>query len=107
MQLSVAGGAHRTVVTVSGDLDVSNAGEFRTALQHVIDDGAGLLVVDLTGVEFLDSTILGVMVGVHKRLLERGGLHLVCPREGLLRIFRLTGLDRVFVMHPSLGAALD
>jgi anti-sigma B factor antagonist len=105
MQLSVAGDTHRPVVTIAGDLDVSTAAEFRRSMHHVIDEGAGSLVVDLTGVWLLDSTALGVMVGVHKRLLGLGGkLEIVCPRDGLLRIFRLTGLDRVFAIHASLTA---
>ncbi|MET7422144.1 STAS domain-containing protein [Dactylosporangium sp. NPDC005555] len=105
MELSVAGGIDRTVVAVNGNLDVATAGELRESLHHAIGDAGTSLIVDLTGVWFLDSTALGVLVGVHKRLLERGGgLQLVCPRDGLLRIFRLTGLDRVFAIHASLTA---
>jgi anti-sigma B factor antagonist len=107
MQLSVTGDTHRAMVAVNGDLDVSTAAEFRGALHRVIDDGAGSLVIDLSEVGFLDSTALGVLVGLHKRLLERGGggLRLICPRAALLRIFKVTGLDRVFAIHPSLAAA--
>lgn len=108
MQLSVTGDTDRPVVAASGDLDVATAAEFRKALHLLLDAGAGTLVIDLTGVWFLDSTALGVLVGVHKRLLESGGtLQLICPRESLLRIFRLTGLDRVFAIHASLAAAAD
>lgn len=107
MQLSVTGDSQRTVVTLSGDLDVSTAGEFRDALYHAIDGSSGPLIVDLTGVGFLDSTTLGVLVGAHKRLIDRGGLQLICPRAALLRIFTLTGLDKVFAMHSSLAAVPD
>jgi anti-sigma B factor antagonist len=105
MQLSTDGDTHRTVIAASGDLDITTAPEFRAALHRVVDEGAKTLVVDLTGVGFLDSTTLGVLVGVHKRLTEPGaGLQLVCPRAALLRIFELTGLDRVFAIYPSLAA---
>ena len=105
MQLSTAGDTHRTVIAASGDLDIGTAVELRAALHRVVDEGAKALVVDLTAVGFLDSTTLGVLVSVHKRLVEVGsGLQLVCPRAALLRIFQLTGLDRLFAIYPSLVA---
>ena len=71
MQLTVVRGTESTMVTVSGDLDVSTAGEFRATLQHAIDDSAGSLVVDLTGVEFLGSTALGVLTGDRHTAAQR------------------------------------
>jgi anti-sigma B factor antagonist len=100
-----------TLVTVVGDLDISVAGALRDHLHAILDTIAagGLpatsLVVDLNAVEFIDSTILGVLVGVHKRLMEhRGHLTLISARSRILRIFKLTCLDQVFTVVPALPA---
>jgi ABC-type transporter Mla MlaB component len=64
------------------------------------------VVVDLDGVEFLDSTGLGVLVGAMKRLrLANGRFWLVCGKEPLLKIFRITALDQVFPIYPTVEAA--
>ncbi len=100
MQLSVTSASGSpTVVAINGELDVATTPELRQFLHARLDDGATELVVDLTEVAFLDSTALSVFVGVHKRLREAGtGLTLVAPYERLLRIFRVTALDRIFTI---------
>jgi anti-sigma B factor antagonist len=78
----------------------------REQIVSVVSDGAPRIVCDLDGVEFLDSTGLGVLVGALKRLRGVGGeLILACGQERLLKIFRITGLDRVFTMFGSVDAA--
>jgi anti-sigma B factor antagonist len=72
----------------------------------LLDGGARRVVVDLGTVEFLDSTGLGVLVGAHKRLRAADGvLALVCTREPLLKIFRITALDQVFPIYETVQAA--
>ncbi|MEV4139917.1 STAS domain-containing protein [Dactylosporangium sp. NPDC049742] len=104
MQLSVTSTpGSPTVVAVTGELDVATSAELRQYLHARLDDGVTALTVDLTGVAFLDSTALSVFVGVYKRLHEAGsGLTLVAPHERLLRVFRLTALDRVFTIVDAL-----
>jgi anti-sigma B factor antagonist len=64
-------------------------------------------VVDLEAVEFLDSTGLGVLVGGLKKVRTYGGsLELVCTQERLLKIFRITGLSKVFAIHGSAAAVM-
>jgi anti-sigma B factor antagonist len=93
------------VVRVSGEIDIRTAPELRDVLAGVLDKGGDQVVVDLEGVEFLDSTALSVMVGAHKRLVRKGGtLHLVCTREPILRVLTVTGLSRVFTVHDRLDA---
>ena len=90
-------GAH--VVRLEGELDAFHAPEVRKRLHELIDelDAGGVLVVDLTAVSFLDSTILGTLVGALRRMREGGGeLRLVYPAPPVDRIFQLTGLDTVF-----------
>lgn len=93
------------VVRVAGEIDIRTAPELRDLLAGVLDRGADRVVLDLEGVEFLDSTALSVMVGAHKRLVRKGtGLVLVCTREPILRVLNVTGLSRVFRVHDSLDA---
>ena len=73
---------------------------------RLVEAGARSVVVDLSRVEFLDSTGLGVLVGALKRLRAAGGnLALVCGHERLLKIFRITALDRVFALYDTVDAA--
>ena len=96
------------VVRVTGEIDIRTAPELRDVLARLLDGGTERLVVDLEGVEFLDSTALSVMVGAHKRLVRKGsGLVLVCTRDPILRVLTVTGLSRVFTVHDGLDAALS
>lgn len=97
----------RTVVTVGGEIDVYTAPKLRDKISEVVADGRRELVVDLEQVEFLDSTGLGVLVGGLKKVrAEDGSLSLVCSQERLLKIFRITGLAKVFTIHSSVEDAL-
>lgn len=110
MELSLATrtvGEH-TVLAVGGEVDVYTAPRLRERLLELIDDGARRVVVDLGRVDFLDSTGLGVLVGAMKRLrLAEGSFALVCDKEPLLKIFRITALDQVFPLHPTVDAAIS
>lgn len=97
----------RTVVEVGGEIDVYTAPQLRTALNDAVADGARRIVVDMSGTEFLDSTGLGVLVGGLKRVRTLDGdLELVCSSEKILKVFRITGLTKVFTLHDSMEEAL-
>jgi anti-sigma B factor antagonist len=107
LTLSTRTVAGHQVLEVTGEIDVYTAPQLRERLISLVDDGARWIVVDLGRVEFLDSTGLGVLVGALKRLRGAGGgLALVCAQERLLKIFRITGLDRVFTLYGSVDAAV-
>jgi len=92
----------RTIITVGGEIDVYTAPLLRDAISELVGQGRHDLVVDLTEVGFLDSTGLGVLVGGLKKVRARGGsLELVCQQDRLLKIFRITGLAKVFVIHAT------
>lgn len=92
-------------MTVGGEIDVYTAPLLRDAISDLVAQGSHDIVIDLTGVGFLDSTGLGVLVGGLKKVRARDGtLELVCDQERLLKIFRITGLAKVFVIHASLDA---
>jgi anti-sigma B factor antagonist len=96
------------VVTVTGDVDVMNASELRELLLEQFAAGARHFVLDLSEVSFLDSTGLGVLVATHRRTRNgAGSLRLVVTGKQLLQLLRMTGLNSVFRVYPSLEEALD
>jgi anti-sigma B factor antagonist len=83
------------------------APEFKEVLVTGIEGGAKRVIVDLSGVTFIDSTALGVLVSGAKRVRPRNGnLDIVCTDENIIRIFEITGLDRIFGIFSSRGEAL-
>lgn len=96
-----------TVVVVGGEIDVYTAPKLREQLIDLVGSGSYHLVVDMESVEFLDSTGLGVLVGGLKRVRAHdGSLTLVCTQERILKIFRITGLTKVFPIYDSVQDAL-
>jgi anti-sigma B factor antagonist len=97
----------RTVIAVSGEIDVYTAPRLREMLIRLVDEEKYHLIVDMEGVEFLDSTGLGVLVGGLKRVRSHdGGIDLVCTQGRILRIFRITGLSKVFNIFDSVEEAV-
>jgi anti-sigma B factor antagonist len=93
-------------IQAAGDVDVYSAPAFREQIVDLVDAGHVHLVVDLNGLEFLDSTGLGVLVGGLKRVrAHRGSLRIVCSKEHIIKPFRITGLTKVFAIHPSIEEA--
>lgn len=98
----------RMVVDVGGEIDVYTAPKLRDRLVELINAGHYHLIINLEGVDFLDSTGLGVLVGALKRVRSHEGtLRLVCTQERLLKIFRITGLAKVFPIYESVEAATE
>lgn len=92
----------RAVVAVGGEIDVYTAPKLRDQITELVSSGSYHIVIDLEAVEFLDSTGLGVLVGGLKKVRAHdGSLDLICSQERLLKIFRITGLAKVFVIHDS------
>jgi anti-sigma B factor antagonist len=96
------------VIELGGEVDLYTAPEFKERLLTLIEEGKTQLVVDLTKATFIDSTTLGVLVGGVKRLRPTdGSLTLVCTDPSIIKIFEITGLDRVFPIHNSRDEALS
>ena len=95
------------IVEVEGEIDVYTAPRLRELLIELVNTGFYQLVVNMEKVEFLDSTGLGVLVGGLKRVRAHdGSLDLVCTQERILKIFRITGLTKVFGIHDSVDEAI-
>ena len=91
-----------TIVAVEGEIDVYTAPKLRDKITELVGDGVYQLIIDMEKVEFLDSTGLGVLVGGLKKVRAHdGSLELICSQERLLKIFRITGLAKVFTIHDS------
>lgn len=85
------------VVAVTGELDSHTCNEFKRYLHEAIEEGAGNVVVDLTGVTFIDSAALGVIIGSARRLApHRSRLSIDCLDNSVGRVLRIVGMDRVF-----------
>lgn len=94
------------VVYVKGEIDVYTAPKLREKLIELVSEGSYNVIVNLEGVDFLDSTGLGVLVGALKRVKAHDGtLALVCTQDKILKIFKITGLTKVFPIHASMGEA--
>jgi anti-sigma B factor antagonist len=95
------------VLAVNGEVDVYTAPRLRERLIELVSEGRHKIVVDLEGVDFLDSTGLGVLVGGLKRVRSHDGdLVLVCTKNRILKVFEITGLTKVFAIHDTVDQAV-
>jgi anti-sigma B factor antagonist len=96
-----------TVVSIYGEVDVATSPSLRELLIRLVGDGANRLVLDLEGVDFLDSTGLGTIISALKRARTHGGdLRLVCTQARIARLFEITGLDKAVPLQPTVDAAV-
>jgi anti-sigma B factor antagonist len=94
------------VVKLGGELDLYNAPTVRNALADACANGAERVVVDLSEVEFIDSTGLGVLIEARTRLKNRRAFLLAAPGLETRRALEISGLDRHFALHDSVSEAL-
>lgn len=96
------------VITVAGELDLYTAPRLKENLLTAIEDGILKIVVDMSGVHFIDSSALGVLIGGVKRLKPNDGrLVLVSTDENVNWILQITGLTSVFEIFGTRDEALD
>lgn len=96
-----------TIVGVSGELDVYTAPALEEVLADLVDEGATDLIVDLSSVDFMDSTGLGLLIKALKWIRERdGSLGIVVVTDKIRKVFQITGLDSVLSLHESIDAAV-
>lgn len=96
-----------SVITVRGEIHVSTVPEFGRLLTETIADGRTRIVLDLTEVEFIDSTGLSVLLNTLRRLTRaEGRMALVCTNPTVLRLFEITKLDETFAIHAEPGPAV-
>ena len=90
-----------------GEVDLSNAPLLRVRIEELLHRGSRRLVVDLQGVGFMDSSGLSVLVASMRRMREAGGeLTVACRNGSILKVFTVTGLDRLFAIRGSVDEAM-
>jgi anti-sigma B factor antagonist len=97
------------VLELRGEMELHTAPEFKERVVELIAAGKKHIIVDISGATLGDDDGgLGVLVGAVKRLLpDDGSLALVCPDEGMMKVFEITGLHRVCRSYPSRAEALQ
>jgi anti-sigma B factor antagonist len=107
LELSTSRDGEICVVHVAGEVDVYTSPSLKVALADATGDGCRVIIADLGKVPFIDSSGLGVLVGALRRVREAGGeLRLVSEHEAVVKILRITGLDRVFPLYATLDQAM-
>ncbi|MGA8099343.1 MAG: STAS domain-containing protein [Candidatus Cybelea sp.] len=106
IDLKTEGGGETLIFKLRGSLDLATAPTIRAGLAEATEKGSQRLIVDLTQLEFLDSTGLGVLIGAHRRAAEHGGSFRLIVTDGpILRLLNITGLIGVFAVFHSLADA--
>lgn len=96
-----------TIVRLAGELDLYNAHSVREALIACCEESPDRLVVDLSGVKFIDSTALGVLIEARTRMANRRSFMLAAPGLETRRALEISGLDKHFSVYEALSDALN
>ncbi|WP_063271505.1 STAS domain-containing protein [Amycolatopsis keratiniphila] len=108
LDISITASATDTVVTVTGEIDISVSDDLRRALDEELRFKPGVLIADLSAVTFCDSSGFTVFVQTRANAEEAGvPFVLVTQERALLRPMSLLGLDAVLTVHPTLDSARD
>jgi anti-sigma B factor antagonist len=98
--------ADRPVLFVTGEIDIYTAPLFKQAVVNMVSEGTQNVIIDLTGVTFMDSSGFGTLLGATRRLRPGGGgLHLAGANSTIQRMLRLTRLDSIMQVHDTAEAA--
>jgi anti-sigma B factor antagonist len=96
------------VFELTGSMDIATSPTVRAALTEASERGDHKIIVDLSNVDFLDSTGLGALLGAQKRAKEYDGdVRLVAQEGQILRLLRITGLMKIFSVYPTLEDAVS
>lgn len=100
LRVSCKSQGNHTVMSVRGEIDLYTAPRLHGELVTVLAGTEPVhLVVDMSGVEFCDSTGMNVLLAAHRRAREHGGdLELACPQPAVRKILQVTGLETVFTV---------
>jgi anti-sigma B factor antagonist len=95
------------ILDLTGEVDSYNAPKLREQMIGLIDAGNPNLIVNLSGVEYIDSMGLGTLVGGLKRASEKGGgIRIICPHEQIYKVFSITGLVKAFPIFQDEAGAM-
>jgi anti-sigma B factor antagonist len=102
LKVSTRSHAGHALVAIAGEIDLYTAPHLQSEFTRLLQDGPSRVVIDMSGVDFCDSTGMNVLLSALKRMKERGGsLHVAAPRPAVRKILQVTGLDSVFTVHDE------
>ena len=108
LQVSVTSADSYTVVALTGESDVYTYDQLRGALEAEVTRGVALLIVDLSGLEFMDSSGVQVLLDIRVMMNDRGGqLALAQPQNTVARVLNLVGADQLIPVYASVGEAVS
>jgi anti-sigma B factor antagonist len=96
-----------TVVALSGSLDLDSAPELKRTLLDLLAEGRGRLVLDFSQVSFIDSTALGVLIGLKRNLAWPEMMAIAAPSAEVINLLEVTGIMRVFKPYRTVEAAVS
>lgn len=89
-------------IVLSGEIDISTAAEFKTRLYDLIGEGEKDIELICDNLSYIDSTGLGILVGALKRVKNhQKNVYIYQLRDNIRKLFRITGLDRVFILEEA------
>ncbi len=95
------------VVRLTGDIDMHHSPAVHEAIVEVCDQQPALLVIDLQDVHYMDSSGIGTLVDIFRRVNGYGGQLSMCSlNERVRSVFEITRLDKFFKIYPSVAEAL-
>lgn len=107
LRLSVENRNGHVLVRAVGELDMSTAPSLTTAAGNAFADGYQLLMLDLSGISFMDSTGLSALLAVHREAVARDAhAAIIAPSDNALRVLEMLGVDQVLNIYPTLEAAV-
>ena len=107
MKIEVTKENNVTIVAVEGEIDVETSPQLRERFDELLAQGEHNFVIDLGGVDFIDSSGLAAFVRLFKRVrVGEGDVKLCCIRPEILKIFELTRLNRVFDIFDTRAEAV-
>ena len=108
LKINVRGEGKVPVIDLEGEVDAYTAARFREVMIEQIEDGKPNLIINMTKVEYIDSSGLGALVGGLKRASEyQGKLLLVCTEPQVKKVFEITGLEKVFPIFDTEDQAMN
>lgn len=97
-----------SVIVLPAEIDVTNADQVGAELLRAVDASAAMLVIDMTGAVFCDSSGIQILLRAHRRAVAAGTeLRLATSSPAVRRVLELTGTDLVIDIYPDLGAAMN
>ncbi|MFV2198064.1 MULTISPECIES: STAS domain-containing protein [unclassified Nocardiopsis] len=105
--LSTRVDSRSVIVAVEGELDIATAADLQEQIESAIDEHGSWLILDLSKLDFMDSSGLNVIINAYRTVRERGGsLALAALNERVTKVVRLVGLHRQVPVHRTVATAV-